>query len=473
MENSKLFQLLSSLTSDEFRSFGEFVKSEYFNKSRDINKLLEFIRSYYPEFEKINKENIFIYLYPGEKYKDKKLRDLFSKMLSLAEKFLAYEDLKNYPMEEKKHLMNQFTIRNLDKHFKSLEREMSVLLGKIKVKDSNYFYSSFQLKKDTRSYYEQKKTLGKRGAFFEEMNSEIESFMLFFVYNMLKYYIELLNQSKLYKHEPKFEYVEHVAQYLNSKKIYNEPQINMLYNCLLMLTSEKENPYYSNLKSLLLEYGNALNKDDLKSVYIQIYNYTRERYATGKTELNNELFEIIKQMVELGVYPMEQGYITSHTYINFISVALQVNDFHWAHNFMENYRHNISPSEENSTYKYCSSLYNYKIGNTGKALELLSEVKIKDFYDYIRVKNQTSRIFFETGEYESLISLLDSFKHYFDSNSKIPDYIRQRFEDYANFLKKVINAKIKGDDFRLMKIRKEIEKAPVFENKSWLLEKIK
>lgn len=472
MENIKLFQVLGSLNREEISSLGELIKSPYFNKSRDIISLFGILKKNYPKFNNISKEKIFSALFSHEKYKDKKLRDLFSKMLGLVEEFLTLEDLKNYPLEEMRHVLNQYSIRNLDKHYEGLTRQMQLLIDKIKVKESDYFYSSYLLKKDTRNYFEQKKTLGKRGEFDPEINIEIDSFILFFIYKMLRYFIEQINHQKLFKHKAKLEFIEQISGYLSVRNMESEPQVNILYTCLMMQMKPKESHHYLNLKKLLEINRNYVNKDDLKLVYIQIYNFTREKYFGGDMELRFELFEIIKQMINLEIYPQEQGYMTSQTFINFVSAALAVKEFEWTYNFIESFLQRVSPSHAENTYKYCMALYNYRKGSLDKALELLAEVKIEDFYNYLRVKNHTSKIYFELGEYESLLNLLDTFRHYLSSTDSIPEFITKRFMDFITYLKKVVNAKLSGDEFQLKKLRDEITACHEFENRAWLLEKM-
>jgi len=472
METIKLFQVLNTLTKDELSSLGKFIKSPYFNESPIIVKLYEILKKHYPNYNRIEKETLFGSLYPAVKFKDKKLRDLYSSMLELTEEFLALADLKNYPLEEKKHVLNQYSIRNLDKHFEGLSRDIQSLLDKMKVKDSDYFYSSFLLKKDTRNYFEQKKSLGKRGDFYTEINTEIDSFLLFFIYKMLRYYIEQINQQKLYKHTAKLEFIEQISGYISTRDMKNEPQVNILFTCLMMLIKPGEHRHYHNLKELLAGEGKYLNKDDLKLIYIQVYNFTREKYIEGKEEYLKELFSIIKQMIEQDIYPREHGYMTAQTYINFVQTGLQEKEDKWTEQFMEDYKHKISPAGAENAHKYCKALLSYRRGDFNNALENLAEVKIEDFYYYLRVKNQTSRIYFELGEYESLLSLIDTFKHYLSSTTEIPDFIRSRFSDYVNYLSKAVHAKLAEDDLQLKMIRDEIEAAPVFENKVWLIEKM-
>jgi hypothetical protein len=50
MKNSKLASLLSKLSQKEFKEFGKFVKSSYFNTNSNIIKLYDLIAKYFPDF---------------------------------------------------------------------------------------------------------------------------------------------------------------------------------------------------------------------------------------------------------------------------------------------------------------------------------------------------------------------------------------------------------------------------------------
>lgn len=475
MENTKLFMALESLTKDELNLFSDMLKSPYFNKSRILVELFEQLKKFHPSYSspRLTKEKLFSAMYPGEEYKDKKLRDMFSKMLALLEEFFILEDMKNYPLDTNRHLLNQFIIRRLDKHFEGLSRETTSLLEKIKVKDSDYYYKLFTLKKDIRSFFESKTAMGKRGEFNSAFNEEIRSFMNYFVYKILRYYIEQINQQKLFRYDDvSVKFPEEIASYLHNFDFTNEPQIKALYYCFRMMEAPERTEYYNMLKQMINDKDTYLNKEDINLIYIQVYNYTTERYAEGKSEFQKESFEIINKMLEQDNYPREQGYMASQTYIVFVFTGLQMKEYKWVENFMEEYKDKVIPSSKNNAYNYSKAIYFYRQKKLNDALEFLNKVKTEDFYFHLRVKNQLSRIYFELGEYENLLSLLDSFKHYLSSTEAIPEFIKQRYINYASFLNRAVNSILSGDKNQMKKILNEIAVSPIFENKSWLVEKV-
>ncbi len=61
MQKSSLITILRTLTPQEFREFGEFVKSPYFNKNEKVITLYNVLKKYFPGFDSgsLTKEKVF------------------------------------------------------------------------------------------------------------------------------------------------------------------------------------------------------------------------------------------------------------------------------------------------------------------------------------------------------------------------------------------------------------------------------
>src|SRR5690242_19380232 len=94
MVDSKLIILLRGLIPVELRYFKEYIHSPYFNKNKRLCRLVDILYSTAPDFnhESLAKEHLFAKLFPGEPYKDQKLRDLISHTVQFLEDFLAIEN---------------------------------------------------------------------------------------------------------------------------------------------------------------------------------------------------------------------------------------------------------------------------------------------------------------------------------------------------------------------------------------------
>ena len=51
MQNSKLIQIISTLSKTELNKFGEMVVSPYFNKNQDVIRLYEVVYPAFPDFK--------------------------------------------------------------------------------------------------------------------------------------------------------------------------------------------------------------------------------------------------------------------------------------------------------------------------------------------------------------------------------------------------------------------------------------
>ena len=77
MNDLKLTRVLKTLNQKEFRKFGEFVQSPYFNKNKHVIALFEAISAYYPEFENRNftAEKIYLKTFKGVKFDNAKFKN--------------------------------------------------------------------------------------------------------------------------------------------------------------------------------------------------------------------------------------------------------------------------------------------------------------------------------------------------------------------------------------------------------------
>lgn len=477
MENSKLSKLLRSFSKNEFEDFGKFINSPYFNSSEQITKFYKLVSKHYPDLNspELDKKNIFKAIFGRENYKDKKMRDLLSRITKLAEDFLAINEFRTMQLSKKRLVLKQLAKKDLDKHFTSFARESELLLDKEKITDSGFFFNKYSILKEKRSYLETQKSVGKRVKFFDEITKEIDAFIYYSIYKILKYYITFEIHSRLIKHDYDYKLRGEIMDFLKSNPADNYPVIMIYNSMILMNTSKEENPHYYKTIELLEKNIKSIHLDDLKLIYTELYNYTRIRALKGDKQFQKENYRILKDMVEKGVYPAEGNHLTENSLISIFSSALIEKDYDWALKFLDEHIDMLPPESKQNTSLYSMGILNYRKRNYQKALDSLSRVSIDDFYYHIRVKNHEIKIFFELGDYEKVLFTIDSFRHFLASNKLIPDYLKVRFLNYANYSGRIANALLSsspGD--KVIPIKKEIDKHDVasLENRTWLLEQI-
>jgi len=81
-------------------------------------------------------------------------------------------------------------------------------------------------------------------------------------------------------------------------------------------------------------------------------------------------------------------------------------------------------------------------------------------------------IYFQNGEYQTLSSYIDSFKHFINYNSEsIEVEIRKSGITFCNFLNLLIKLKLDPDQKNAEKIRKQVNESK-FLMKDWVLQQL-
>lgn len=474
IENSKLISLLKTLDKHEFEKLDAYINSPFFNTSEQITGFFELLKEKYPCFTGLNKNSIFKKTYPRQAYNDKKLRDLFSRMLKLAEEFLAQMEFKDKIMLVKGNTLRQLAKKNLEKHFINKVKEAEILFSKEQIISSEFFFNKYSIAQEKRNYLESLLTLGKRNAFFEDITKEIDLFVIYSIYTVLKYGLNLQFNEKILKHKYEFKMLSEVLNYIKANPYYDYPVIMILYYIIILNQGEADDTVYFEVKKLVDENLHLLEEDDQRFILAVLFNYTQTQAIKGKREFRDENYSILKETMEKGLYPREGNYFSQSAYITTVGTALQKKDYKWAETFIDVYKDHLHPDHKENTYNFCISILNYRKGNYKQALEGLAKVSIEDFYFHLRVKNHQIRIFFELEDYEKVLFTVDSFRHFLNSNKLIPDYIKTRFLNYVNFVSRIAHALMIGDPGRkLLEIQEEINRHDVdIENRTWLLEQI-
>ncbi len=120
MIKSKLVELLKQFEGKDWRAFGNYLNSPYFNKSAEVIALMEFIRlmaeKSFPGSE-MERKNVYQVIFPNQPYNDKNLNHLMSQLFKHAERFLSIEAFEQDGILPDYYLLNVYVNRKLDKPY--------------------------------------------------------------------------------------------------------------------------------------------------------------------------------------------------------------------------------------------------------------------------------------------------------------------------------------------------------------------
>ena len=129
MNQIKALRILSALTEQEYSEFNKFINSPFFNRSKELVKFFTKVKNYYPAFDNgsLQPEKIYKKLYPQKVFNEGTIKNLFTDLGNIAERFLAYV---NYEQTFRYgySIIEETNRRKLDKDF--LKNNKKVLRNK-------------------------------------------------------------------------------------------------------------------------------------------------------------------------------------------------------------------------------------------------------------------------------------------------------------------------------------------------------
>jgi len=489
MIKSKAIDLLQSLNAKEFKEFGEFVRSPFFNKNPRQVQLYEIFKKYHPDFNspKLTKEHVFERLYTGKKYKDNEVRRNLSEILKLGEEYLVYLNInKSREFAKKRSLVSELDFRKLDKLFNIKITELDEIYKTVKDIEDNYFSNNFDLEVLRLNY-----NIGRgRGGFEPEviLNNLQRCAAYLICYSLIT--IFKLNQDIIvrsmgfdfdYKNTIAYKFIVSLGpeKFIDSMKIYAPefyPVLAIYFNRFMIAAGfDEADSYYNKLKEFVLKHLGSFTRFEKYNLMLFLENSCDEKILLGK-DFKIELHNVHKKMLASGLFTFEdKDYFPLIGFRKVIRNALSINEFSWTEGFISKYLNTLPKEFRNNMHHYSQALLSFHKGKFDKALENISKVKFEIYsikFDVWALKLQTE---FELEYYEEALYSLDSYRHLMKNDTASPAWMKARFLNFLNYYTRILrirNEENKFSEIEAKTLKDEISKCRELVEKLWLLEKL-
>ena len=476
MISSRAIELLQSLNEDEFRKFGLFVRSPYFNKEKIQAKFYDAIKKYYPGFDQrgFNKETIFAKIFPSKKYNDGVIRNILSTTLHLAENFLAHNKLETDDFYLLYNTISELNRRKQNKLFERKADAISSILQNEDIFDGEFFYKRFQLAEEIRKFNDrQKSTLDVKK---EDLTKISDHLTISFMIKILRIHIYIASTNKyMFKYEHNKILMDGIEQQIVLNYDTYKKHIYLIYYFnFYMLIKTREEKYFFDLHGLFKQYYSKLNRIDIKDTFTILANYSYLKINNGELKFLKHQFEIYRQNIETGFYKGERGFLSHILFINVVVTGLEAGESEWIRDFIGKYGTDLDPVNRGNTVIFCNAFYQFWNKNYSEALNLASAVKTDDLSYKHQIKSLYLKIYFELNETESFYSHVDSYKHFISAGKNTGEQIRPQINSYINYSKKLFDLKCGADftDVDTAMLKNEIINDKALINKPWLLRKL-
>ena len=450
------------------RGFSEMLHSPAFNKQEIVIALFEVLREVFQNeaCEIPSMEVLHEALFPGVKYQHQPLRYVMTDLTRLAENYLIQMALEKNEVLRARLLMGVYVDRQLDKYFSNTLDKALEKLEKKPLRDSSYLYQRFRLEEAGLNFDQQRrKRSGDKWIY--PMLRDLEQFSLG---TRLKYVCELVNRHNVVAGDLSFKIVEGVLEEVGHTAHADIPAILIYHQILLSLLESDDETHYQALRNSLRRHKEEFALEELGQMYAFALNYCIKKLNSGQTAYLRELFTLYQELME-GKIIYEGGYLPPQHFKNIVTVGIRLEEFSWAESFIEQYCQDIPEIEKENARIYNQASLAYARRDYSRSLQLLQRVEFTDVYYQLDSKSILLKSYFELGDFEPLISLIDSFKLYLRRNKTISEYQRTVYLNLVKYVRKLVRIRL-GSRSPVQEILHEMEATKEIADLRWLRQKV-
>lgn len=474
MYKSNLFEQLRIFSPKEFKEFGDFVKSAFFNKNENVINLYNHIKRYYPDLDNpaLEKQRAYKELTGSDKYNDGYMRTIIFNLSKLAEDFLALAV--KIDIEQEILLLNTYFHRGSDKLFEKKMKQVSDYLAKEKNKDQYHFYCMYRMQSLKMSYNSKNRAFLNVKDFHEaDEIKTLDSLLNFYLLSALPEFRFFYNQANVVNIDFEFSFLEDIINFLKRSGFHKRvPELNLHFNALLLAKENKEENYF-NLKEIVMSGLENFPFGVQYNVVGILANKAVTEYYRGKDKFLKERFDIHNFIIEKGLYKkFEDGFFDDMLFKNCVIVGLQLNEIEWTEKFINDNIDKLSLEDKENAYNLNTArLFFYK-NDYEESLKRLAEIKtIKHVHYKTEIKILTLMIYTEQNKNNEAMTVIDNYKHFLSNDALLPQVRKERSYNFLKFTADLIRAKENNSSALLHELEFDIKNNPNTYEKEWLLQK--
>lgn len=459
MHKNKVIIVLKSLTPDEIRQLDKFVRSPVHNSHEEVIRFFQYVRKYLSGGERaLRKEIVFEQMFPGEDFNMQQLHYISSYLLKVIEEFLAWQEWRKNDADYelsllrslRQHRLESVFERNFEKSLKILDKELQL--------DTYAMYLRYQL--ELERFNEDRLKTGKQEFRLQELSNSLDAC---FVAEKLRNACILLSNQTVSKSSYDTGLLSQVLNFLEGHSLRENPVVAIYYHAYRTLEDHKNDESFQALKNLLKHHRKSFNISELHDIYIFAINYCIRQLNSGELGFMGEVFDIYKMGLESNAF-VQNGIMTPRTYSNIIMSGLKLSEFGWVEKFIFQYKNTLPEKQREGFFNYNLARFHYEQKNYAAAMPLLLQMEYEDSLLTSLGKVLLAKMHYEQQEFDSLYSLLQSFRTYV-LRKKLPGNYQEGTLNFIQFLTK-LTQRVNGHSEQL---RKDLLDTKIVVEKEWLL----
>ena len=446
MINSKLWQILSVLTREEWNELCDFVESPYFNKRAEVVRLLHALEQY--RRGEPDKMAVFGQVFPGKAFSDHRLRQSMSFLLQLV---YAYLELQGFRAAEPDRLLvRSAAMRRRGLNDRSAE-VLSVAANQLNEgisRNADYHDLCYRIALDSYKTRFERITPGAA-----EMQNLSDGLDHAYISRKLWQACFLWSHQQMSGTSYNHGLLSAVVAYVEQNSLADIPAIGTYFYCYKALTGTDSDNNFEQFIRKLQQENSRFSDEELRDLYLLALNFCIRKVNGGSRTYLAFQFELYRDGISRGYFTTE-GTLSRNTYLNAVTTALALQEYDWAIQFTDNYRGQLPAPYRKPLWQFNHARLSFARHDTGRALELLRDMEVRDTMLMTAIKTLQIKIFYETSEMDLLESHLQALQ----------TFIRRRKADMGYHQTNYLNM------IRLLRRRMEIPDSDREAVRNWTIQ---
>ncbi len=442
MHQSRLVQILRVLSTKERTRFKEYTFSPFFNKNEKVQSLCAYVLKCAPKFnhERLRRAEVHQVIFKNQVYKDSQINNVISDLLQLLYQFLSYLHFEEKDAIQKNFLLEKLLEREIHHDFDRVAKSYQRVQKKSTYRNYEFYLDEYHRYDKLDRFFFTKEVR----SFDENLQLKNDSLDQFYFSNKFRIACDMTSRTIVAKAEYQCHYLEELIRQSDIKNnaISNQPVIRIYKKILQMLQSTEKEVYYFEAKQLIQNSHPLFPQEELRILYTFLLNYSIKKINSGQTNFTNELLEIYKSMLKDNII-FKNGYLSHWPFKNITSVGIRLKEFEWTENFILNYKKHLRPKDRENAVTYNLTVLFYAKKDYNRALQQLHNVNFTDDNYHLGSKVIQIKSYFELGEMEALLALLEASKKFINRSKQIPDYLKTTTLNFVKTTKKLCQLNVK------------------------------
>jgi hypothetical protein len=468
--DTKFITLLRTFDETELRDFRQWLLSPWCNSNKNLPRLFEELRRYYPHFtnSQLTKELLFERVLPDGKYSDRRLNNLMSEAFQAAERFLVFRRFGQDRHQQQRTLATELERRHLDDwFFKRVRKEMQALEEEpVKSWDDNLLLFRLQ-----QSIYHHPTKSPRNKAGDQTIVQLGDRLDLLYLLEKAVIIEEKRTRFRVLQNEPHDVNMD-IERWLIAAEGMEHPAIQ-LYRLRFELPSTPGIDHYWEIREAFAEQLPLLNEREQKLHLIYLINDTMQLIKQGVFDIT-EILPLYK--VGLGAnLLLHNGQMTVNTYTSIVVASNTKGEFDFTHHFIANYTKYVDEAVQadcerwgkaHSAYwskrlHFCMSLIRNQEFDTPYFQFVARVVRTQAYFD----------LYLQEASYRTyLFSYFDKYERWLYRNKLYAKSVKKTF---LLFVKKArqLARYYEAGTFEPDKVAKLLEDTPNIQALNWLKQK--